>query len=155
LHLQTALAERVVDDEDRLVERERLLDEIEGAHLDGADRGLDVAVTGDEHDRRVDLPFAQPLPRGQALHAGQPAVKDTENNWPARQALETGSAARDGLYGVAFVVQDASECRPNAGFVVDDQNRGLHRVFVVMANGYGRWNCRTISPSSIIHPISH
>src|SRR5438552_10526457 len=37
----------------------------ERAHLDRADCRFDVAVTGDQHDLRVDLPLAQSRERGQ------------------------------------------------------------------------------------------
>ena len=75
LGLEPALVQRVADDEHRLLERQRLLDEVEGAHLDRADRRLDVAVAGDQHDLRVDLPLAQPRQRREAVHAGQPDVE--------------------------------------------------------------------------------
>ena len=44
LHLEPSLPQRVADDEDRLLEREWLLHEVEGAHLDGAHGRFDVAV---------------------------------------------------------------------------------------------------------------
>ena len=75
LRLEPALPQRVADDEHGLLERQRLLDEVERAHLDRAHRRLDVAVAGDQHDLRVDLPLAQPRQRRQAVHAGQPDVE--------------------------------------------------------------------------------
>ena len=42
--LEAALAQGVAHDEHRLFERQRLLDEVEGAHLDCTNGGFDVAV---------------------------------------------------------------------------------------------------------------
>ena len=75
LGLEPPLPDGVADDQHGLLERQRLLDEVERAQLDRAHRRLDVAVAGDHHDRRVDLPLAQPRQRGQAVHAGQPDVE--------------------------------------------------------------------------------
>ena len=50
LDLQPPLAQGVADDEHRLLERERLLDEIERTHLDCADGRLDIAMPGDHDD---------------------------------------------------------------------------------------------------------
>ena len=127
LGLEPALPQRVADDEDGLLERQRLLDEVERAHLDRADRRLDVAVAGDEDDLRVDLPLAQPRQRREAVHARQPDVEHDQIDRPARDALEALFAARDGLDGVALVAQHAAQRRPHAGLVVDDQDGGFHR----------------------------
>ena len=89
LGFETPLAQRVVDDENRLVERERLLDEVEGAHFDRAHGRLDVAVARDEDDLRVDLPLAQPRQRREAVHAGQPDVEHDQVDRPSRDPIET------------------------------------------------------------------
>ena len=82
LRFETTLPQRVADDEDRLVERQRLFDEVEGAELDRAHRRLDVAVAGNQHDLRVDLPLPQPRQRRQAVHAGQPDIEHDEVDRP-------------------------------------------------------------------------
>ncbi len=63
LGLERPLAQGVAHDQHRLVERQRLLHEVEGAELDRPHRRLDVAVAGDDHDLGVDAPLAQPLQR--------------------------------------------------------------------------------------------
>ena len=110
-----------------LSERERLLDEIERAHLDGAHRRLDVAVAGNQHDLRVDLPLAQPRQRRQAVHAGQPHVEDDQIDGAAREALQARFAARHRFDLVPLVAQHAGQGGPHARLVVDDQDGGLHQ----------------------------
>ena len=98
LGLEAPLAQRVAHDQHRLFERQRLLDEVERAHLDRAHRRFDVAVAGDQHHLRVDLPLAQPRQRGQAVHAGQPHVEhDRDRPAPRVTPLEAGLAARHRL----------------------------------------------------------
>ena len=59
--------------EARLVER--LLDEIEGADLDGRDRHLDVAVPGDQNDRRGEAVGLETVDQFEAGHAGHAHVR--------------------------------------------------------------------------------
>ena len=87
LGFEPALPHGVADDEHRLLERQRLLDEVERAQLDRAHRRLDVAVAGDHHDRRVDAPLAQPRQRRQPVHARQP---DVEHDDVVRRARRRG-----------------------------------------------------------------
>ena len=123
LGLEAPLAQRVADDEHRLLERQRLLDEVEGAHLDRADRRLDVAVAGDDHDLRIDLPLAQPRERRQAVHARQPDVEhDDVDGRRASTRSRHASPLVDGFDVVALVAQHAAERGPHAGLVVDDQD---------------------------------
>ncbi len=75
LGLEAPLAERVAHDEDGLLERERLLDEVERPHLDRAHRRFDVAVTGNQDHLGIDLALAQPRQRREAVHTGQPDVE--------------------------------------------------------------------------------
>ena len=123
LGLEPPLAQRVAHDQHRLLERQRLLDEVERAHLDGAHRRLDVAVAGDHDDLRFDLPLAHPRERGEAVHAGQPDVEHDDVVGLAAETLEAGFAAVDGVHLVALVAQHAAERAANAGFVVNEQDR--------------------------------
>src|SRR5258706_341285 len=58
LRLQPMLAQRIAHHEQRLVEGERLLHEVLRAHAHGLDRGLDVAVPGNEHHRHFGIDLA-------------------------------------------------------------------------------------------------
>ena len=122
LGLEIALAQRVANDQHGLFERERLLDEIERAHLDRAHRGFDVAVAGDHHHLRIDLALAQPLQRHQTVDAGQPDVEHDDVEGRARDSIEALLAARRGLDVKPLVAQHAAQRGAHPGFVVDDQN---------------------------------
>ena len=50
LRFEVALPQRIAHYEDGLLKRQRFLDEVERAHLDGPHRRLDVAVSGNDHD---------------------------------------------------------------------------------------------------------
>ena len=109
LRFEVALAHGVPHHQQGLLERQRLLDEVERAHLDRAHGRLDVAVAGDHHHLRVDLPLAQTLQRDQPVDPGQPDVEHDHVVAAAHHALETGLAAVDGVDVVALVAQDAAE----------------------------------------------
>ena len=126
LGLEAALAHRVADDEHGLLERQRLLDEVEGAELDRLDRRLDVAVPRDHDHRRVDAALAQLRQRRQAVHPGQPDVEHDDVVRRADDAVEAGFAALDGVDDVAFVAQHAAQGAAHAGFVIDNQYCGSH-----------------------------
>ena len=82
LRLQPALAQRVLDHEQRLLEGERLLDEVLRAHAHGLDRGLDAAVAGDHDHRHLGVEGADAGQRLQPVHA--------------RAARRRGAAGRSG-----------------------------------------------------------
>ena len=123
---ELALTERVAHDEDRLVERERLFDEVERAHLDRADGGLDVAVARDDDDFRVDAALAQARQSRQAIDAGQPHVEQDDIHRLASDHGETRFPTRHRLDVVPFVAQHARKRGPHARFVINDQNARLH-----------------------------
>ena len=80
----------------------------------------------DHHDRRVDAALAEARERSQAVHARQPDVEHDDVVRRADDAVEAGLAAFDSFDDVAFVTQHAAESAAHAGFVVDDENSGLH-----------------------------
>ena len=95
--LEVALPQRVADDEHRLLERQRLLDEVERAHLDRLDRRLDVAVPGDHHDLRIDFHLPQAAERRETVQPGQPHVEHDDVEHLADDAIEALLAALDGV----------------------------------------------------------
>ena len=107
--LEVALSQRVADHQHRLLQRQRLLDEVEGAHLDGAHRRLDVAVAGNDHHLRIDLPLAQALEGGQAIEARQPDVEHDDVVGIAVGPLQALFARADGVHVEAFVLEDAAD----------------------------------------------
>ena len=123
LGLERPLAHGVADDQHRLVERQRLLDEVEGAELDGAHRRLDVAVARDDDDLGVDPPLAQPLQGLEPVDARHPHVEQHDVVGVGDDALEARLPGFDGVDGVALVAQHATEGGAHAGLVVDDEDR--------------------------------
>ena len=75
LDFEPALPQRVAHGQHRLLERQRLLDEIERPELGRPHGRLDVGVPGNHDDLRVDAPIAQPLQRREAVDARQPDVE--------------------------------------------------------------------------------
>ena len=127
LRLELPLPKGVPHGEHRLLQRQRLLDEVVRAELDRPHRRFDVAVAGDHDDGGIDTPLAQALQRGEAVDAGQPDVEDDEVERPAREPIEAGFAARHRLDRVALVFQNSGERRPNARFVIDDRESFVAR----------------------------
>src|SRR4029079_3608 len=115
----------IADDEDGLLERERLLDEVVRAHLDRAHRRLDVAVARNHDPLGVDLALPQAGQRGEPIHPGQPDIEHDDVEALARDAFEAGLARLDRLDVVLLVSEHAAERRPDAGFVVDDEDAGV------------------------------
>ena len=124
---EARLLERVLDREQQLVERERLLEEVVGAELGGAHRGLDRAVAGHHHHRAARASAARsssststPSRPGMAMssstRSGEPSRGDR------RAAPSSPSRAARGV--VALVGQHARERAADALLVVDDQDRG-------------------------------
>ena len=103
LLLEVPLAQRVADGEHRLLERQRLLDEVVRAGPDGLDGRLDVAVPGDHDHRRVDLAVAETLEGREPVDSGQPDVEEDEVVDRARGPIQTALSAVDGVDQVALV----------------------------------------------------
>ena len=79
---------------DQLAQRrhiERLGDEIEGAELERAHRGFDVAVRGDHRDRRLRLVRLDPLDDVQAVAVRQPHVGEAQVEGAAAQLARGGA----------------------------------------------------------------
>ena len=125
-HFEPPLTERIAHHQHGFLQRQRLLDEVEGAQLDCADRRFDVAMARDQHDLRIDLPLADPGERGQAIHAGQPDVEHDEVDGAPRNAIEALLSRRDRFDGVPLVTEHARQRRSDARFVVDDEDRWFH-----------------------------
>ncbi len=126
LRFEFPLPQRVSYHQHRLVQRQRLFDEVECPHLDRANRRFDVAVARDEHDLSIDLPFPQPSQGRETIHAGQPDVEDDEVDGLAGYPIKTVFSAGDGVDCVSLVAQDSRQRCPHARLVVNDQDGWLH-----------------------------
>src|SRR5256885_9676119 len=117
---EARVLERPRDREQRLLERERLLDEVVGAELGGLHGGLDRAVPGDHHDERVGAEALDLGKRLEAVHALHPDVEEGEVGRLVGDDPERVRTAADGGDAVALVLQDAAQGRLDRGLVVDD-----------------------------------
>src|SRR5205823_139360 len=82
--------------------------------------------------------------------AGQPDVEDDDVVLRADDAVEAGLARLHGFDAVALVAQHAAQRAPDAGFVVNDQNRRLQHGSSIT----NREPCGTLSPTSMDPPCS-
>ena len=78
LDLEPALPQRVADGEHGLVERERLLDEVERAELRGFDRGRNRRMSGNHHDGQRVVRRLDPLQHLEPVHARHLDVEERE-----------------------------------------------------------------------------
>ena len=106
--------------------RQRLLYEIEGAELGGADGGLDRPVSRNHDDQRRGAERPNFFKRRQAVHAGQPDIEQDQVEPPARQGLERGLRALHGRCCVAFIFEHRGKRLPDSGFVIHDEHRVFH-----------------------------
>ena len=128
LALEPRVLQRPLGDQQQPVGLERLFDEVVGAALDRGDRGLDVAVAGDHHDRQFGMLLLERIEQLQAVEpaALQPDVEEHEVG-PARDhGGQRVVAVARGARAVAFVLQDAGDQLADIGFVVDDEDVGCH-----------------------------
>ena len=123
LAVPAAGIERALDRAQQLGERQRLLDEVEGAEARRLDRGLDRAVAG-HHDHRTAIGGAgRPLAQQRdAVDVGHP---DVEQHEVGHLAGARGARLR-GVGGdvdvVAFLGEDLLEQAADVRLVVDDEN---------------------------------
>ena len=150
LGFKIALPQGIAHHQHRLLERQRFLDEVVGAHLDRADRRLDVAVPGNDHHLRIDLPLAEPLQGDQSIKARQPDVEHDDVVGGAVGFLETLFAGLSGVHVKAFVSQHAADGRSHAGFIVNNQD-GRHQAGSSMIN---RVPVGRLSVTSMLPPCS-
>ena len=126
LGFEPPLTDGVADDEDGLLEGERLFHEIVRAQFDRAHRRFDVAVTRNHHHGSVDAALAQPGEGDQTIHSRQPDIEHDDVVRRASHPVQAGLARLHRLDLVPFVSQHSAERAAHASFVVDDENRGLH-----------------------------
>ena len=132
LALESRVLQRPVGDQQQPVGLERLLDEVVGAALDRGDRGFDIAVTGNHHDRQFGMLLLEAVEQLQAVEpaALQPDVEEDQIG-PARDdGAERLVAVARGAGAVALVLQDARDQIADIRFVVDDQDIGCHDLTV-------------------------
>ena len=120
--LEPLSVQRVAQDQQRLLQRERLLDEIEGAQLGRPDRRVDGAVPRDHHHLGIRPPFADQLERLQAVHSRQPHVEQDRVVIAAIQFGQTVLGRRRARDAVALITEDAFQSRSHSRLVIDHQD---------------------------------
>src|SRR5665647_1622638 len=87
---------------------ERLLDEVVGAALDGGDRGFDIAVSGDHHDRQIGLFALDLLQQLQAIElaALQPDVEKYQMRAAVGDLRQRRIAVARGPGGESLVIDN-------------------------------------------------
>jgi hypothetical protein len=114
LRLATAFAglERALGGTQELRDRERLLDEVEGAEARRLDRGLDCAVAGEHHDGAAQRVLLVPLAQQRdAVHVRHPDIEQHEIGLLARSCAARGGRVGGDLDLVALLAR-ISESRP-------------------------------------------
>ena len=120
---ETPLPERVANHEHRLVERQRLLDEIERAQTRGLDRSLDRAVTG-HHDNGAAVgepgrPLAQ---QRDAIDVRHPDVEQHEVGDLTRARGACLCSVGRYIHLVALLGEDLLQQAADVRLVVDHEN---------------------------------
>ncbi len=119
-------AQRAPDDAQERVERERLLEEVEGPEADDAHRGLDRAVPRDDDDRHPGRLVAHALDQLDAVHLGHPHVHDREPRGGVPEQLEGAASVGRLEHLEALVGEHAAQRVPDVLLVVHHQDRLGH-----------------------------
>ena len=112
---------------DQLAQRdqvERLGQEVEGAELERAHRGLDVAVRRDHGHGHAGPVLLDPLHDVEAIAVGQAHVGEHEVETPGAEAADRGSVVARSLDFDLHATQRQRQQLANVRFVVDDQRAG-------------------------------
>ena len=88
LFLEAGVLERTRGHEQRLLEGQRLLDEVVGAELGRLHRRLDGGVPGDHHHRRLGTALLHLRKGLQPIHTGHPDVEEDEIRRVVHQASQ-------------------------------------------------------------------
>jgi hypothetical protein len=123
LAFEPRLLECVLHGEEQLVDRERLLDEVEGAELRRPYGGLDGAVTRHHHDRQMRMRAAKDLQHLDAVASGHRDVEQHQiGAFTVGELMQRPLAVLGGHHLEALVGENTSEGTADAFLVVDDQD---------------------------------
>ena len=89
LAMQFLRFDRVLDQDQSLFEGKRFFQEVVGAQLGGAHRGLDRSVAGDHDDFGRIVELANLLQSFEAVHAGKPDIEQDHIERGLAQELKT------------------------------------------------------------------
>ena len=123
LVLRGEAAQHRLDPLDQEPLRERLPDEVVGAHLE-AEQLVDLLVLGGQEDDRQVGFLAQAPQELHAVHAGHLDVEDGEVGRGVAQAVERGGAVRVGLDAVALGLEGDGDGGQDVAIVIDEGDGG-------------------------------
>ena len=112
----------MLDQGERLIDGERLFEKVVSPQFGGAHRGFDGAVARDHDDFGSIVEVTDLVQSFQAVHPGQPDVKQHDVEGTFAQSLQAALATVGGRGLVAFIFKHALERLPDAGFVVHDKD---------------------------------
>jgi hypothetical protein len=125
--------QRVFNDQNGFIQRERLLDEIECSQLGCPHGSFDRPVPRDHdhHGIRRDLAhFGKNL---QAIHSGQPNIEQHNRDFPFQKQFQRLLAAGYRFSGEISVLENPLDGSLDSFFIIDDQNnRARHREPIVL-----------------------
>ena len=134
--LGVGAAQDRLDPLDQQTLRERLMDEVVGAHFE-AEQFVDLLVLRGEEDHWQIGFLPQPAEQLHAVHARHLYVENGEVRRIGAQAVERGGAVGVGLDAVAFAFQgDRHRCE-NVAIVIDESD-GRHCQPLLLRPGYYR-----------------
>ncbi len=114
--------DRILYQDEGAVERQRLLEKVEGAELGRAHRSLDRAVAGDDDDLRLAIERVNLLQHFEAIAVGKPDIQQHDivgGVTDQHQALAAGCGSGD---EVALFAQDLFQRIADLRLVVDDED---------------------------------
>src|ERR1700689_1585123 len=119
---QTAGLSRVLDEDERLLERKRFFGEIIGAELGRAHRRFDRSMAGDHDDLGRIVEQTNLFEHFETVDSGQPDIKQNYVEARLSELLEAILApwATAGL--LVFFLKNALQRFADTGFVVDDED---------------------------------
>ncbi len=123
---RAAAAQQRLQARGQLRDRERLDQVVVGARLQPGDAVLDLVARGQDADRDVDAPGAQPPDDRHAVEVGHRHVEDDDSRRALRDRLERLAAAGGGGDGEALEAQGALEGCSDRSLVVDDEDERLN-----------------------------
>ena len=140
LPLEPRVLQRAFGDQQQPVGLERLLDEVIGAALDRRNRGLDVAVAGNHHDRQFGMVLLEDVEQLQPVEpaALQPDVEENQVGPAGDHCGERFFAVAGGARAVAFVLQNAGDQLADIDLVINDQDIGCHDQTVALCGFHRR-----------------
>jgi hypothetical protein len=127
LVFRALVRQRAIRGVERLGQFEGLREIIERAPFDRLHRGVQVAVRGDDHDRRVRHRLAKLPERGEAVHAGQSHVEEHHVRRVAARLREPVLGGRGHLDAVLLALERPAQ-RPRDRLLVVDNQYGVRHV---------------------------